>query len=877
METVDLTPPPRILRMLGKIDFELWRCVAEMIDNSLDGFCDAERTGQPIAVPTIEIILPKDRDDPSRASIEVNDNGPGMSLETLERSLKAGWSNNDPFGKFGLFGMGFNIATARLGSHTEVLTTQSGDPYWHRITIDFLELERQGTFAAPSDLVEKDHDEESGTKIIVSKLNAQQLRQIGDPVFRTNLHKRLGRVYSRVLVSTRGLSSATVKPLLATSVKVFINGRPVVPRPHCIWSEQRKVRSNNDLVSAVLPLNFALPPRACCRTCWNWLADGELVCSTCQSGGDVQMRSRAITGWIGIQRFGDQNEFGIDFLRNGRKIMTFDRSLFEWEDPITGSRFVEYPVDTLQTFGGRIVGEVDLDHVAVTYQKDAFEKFDPAWREAILAIRGDGPLGPKISQRYGYPPNTSPFALFYSAFRRADPGLRCLRVKNNQDARDWAEKFWEGDPEYQTDEKWYKAAEAYEMGSRGGDDTTPQIEEETLFPASSSEDSLEELLASIPASSSADLPTEMSSVSPASATESPSITPDTPKSQLEMPIISLAPATETPFITSQLDILRPQTGILQEHRIVELSPSSSSSPVPAPAPPPKTERQRLEEESVEDVEFSRSYFLDSKIFLSSHPFTVSVRRLLSGKRLSSSSGSLILKRFTEVNGALIVYDPDHPFFGRFENSVSDILLLEIASLLLAFLPKPPGAETWSLSHAYVYLKDYYDQEGRIDILRLEEEARLLLQELQERSVDLLKDDPQRAYDVLTRSEQESIYRRVLESSMPGMHNRVTLINSGLFLTLTPWSAFPRIVQAWPQPFLDGGFWNYSYQEIDSGSHETDAVLRQQRLERLVNLIQDVVWLTESSLMGGSNFLKNKPHFVRCAQSLRLLRQYKVTV
>ena len=57
MNSVDLTPPPRILRMLGKIDFELWRCIAELIDNALDGFFDAEDMGKLIAVPTIEIFL----------------------------------------------------------------------------------------------------------------------------------------------------------------------------------------------------------------------------------------------------------------------------------------------------------------------------------------------------------------------------------------------------------------------------------------------------------------------------------------------------------------------------------------------------------------------------------------------------------------------------------------------------------------------------------------------------------------------------------------------------------------------------------------------------------------------------------------------------
>lgn len=33
---INLTPNPRILQMLGQIDFENWQCIAELIDNSVD-------------------------------------------------------------------------------------------------------------------------------------------------------------------------------------------------------------------------------------------------------------------------------------------------------------------------------------------------------------------------------------------------------------------------------------------------------------------------------------------------------------------------------------------------------------------------------------------------------------------------------------------------------------------------------------------------------------------------------------------------------------------------------------------------------------------------------------------------------------------------
>ena len=39
--TVDITPTPRILRTLGDIPFEVWQCLAELADNSLDAFRDS--------------------------------------------------------------------------------------------------------------------------------------------------------------------------------------------------------------------------------------------------------------------------------------------------------------------------------------------------------------------------------------------------------------------------------------------------------------------------------------------------------------------------------------------------------------------------------------------------------------------------------------------------------------------------------------------------------------------------------------------------------------------------------------------------------------------------------------------------------------------
>src|SRR2546429_5492136 len=85
----DLQPDPRILPMLGEINLTQWRCIAELVDNSVDGFIRASRERRPITSPKVHVTLPTV--DKATAKIVVQDNGPGMGVETLENAVRAGW------------------------------------------------------------------------------------------------------------------------------------------------------------------------------------------------------------------------------------------------------------------------------------------------------------------------------------------------------------------------------------------------------------------------------------------------------------------------------------------------------------------------------------------------------------------------------------------------------------------------------------------------------------------------------------------------------------------------------------------------------------------------------------------------------------------
>ena len=167
---IDITPSPRILRMLGQIDFSATQCLCELIDNSIDAFHATEEIAS--QNPEIIVKVPQTtRRTPDKEIIIFN--GQGMSLEQLNRSLKAGFSNNNPIDKMGLFGMGFNIATARLGQKTEIITCRANDAYKNKVVIDFRELENSGSYEVPIEQIPKEADEtdKHGTEIRISSLN----------------------------------------------------------------------------------------------------------------------------------------------------------------------------------------------------------------------------------------------------------------------------------------------------------------------------------------------------------------------------------------------------------------------------------------------------------------------------------------------------------------------------------------------------------------------------------------------------------------------------------------------------------------------------------------------------------------------------------
>lgn len=459
-DTFDITPSPRVLRMLGQIEFKPWQCLAELVDNSVDSFLEGRRDAM-ILQPTIDVFLPSlPQLKAGSGKIQVIDNGLGMSAETLEKSVKAGYSGNDPVEKLGLFGMGFNIATARLGRRTEVWTITPGAMEWTGLVIDFDDLEKSGRFHVPRMTRPRGVDEAQfhGTEIVIYKLDQDHVRPLMVGGGKRLTQGKLGRIYTRLIQQT--------------GLEIRLDDEIIKGWPHCTWDTSRRVETPIGPIAAVLPIHDQLSPRPYCTTCWNWLEEGETTCPVCTLSESVRLRPREIRGWLGIQRFFHKTRYGIDLIRNGRLIEELDKDLFYWENPETDDRELEYPIDT--TFwGGRIVGELEIDFVRISHQKDAFDKNDPQWRLVANAIRGDGPIRPHIAEAQGFPLNTSPLARLFRGYRTGNvAGLKHLVPGDekgkgmNEECVRWADRYWADDPEYQTDEKWFAAVLQAEEGKK---------------------------------------------------------------------------------------------------------------------------------------------------------------------------------------------------------------------------------------------------------------------------------------------------------------------------------------------------------------------------------------------------------------------------
>lgn len=458
---LDITPTPQVLIALTRTPITPIDAISELIDNAVDSFQAAEVQGIRSQVRHVIIDVPGlTHVDRGEGVIRVRDTGAGLTAEQIGQAMQAGFSTKNPFDTLGLFGMGFNIATGKLGRITRVISARPGDEKAIEVTLDLPELVKSNKFAVTAELVDKPPGLDHGTIVEVrgwwpsGDQNARFIRDVAK-MSKDSLRERIGRRYATLL---RGEGRK--------SVKITVNNRACLAFEHCTWAAKRHVqRAGHGQIPARIEIDEELgKSRRCTHDGADF--DGEDVCPRC-GGTESRELSQRVHGWVGIQRFDDKDRFGIDLIRNGRAIREAEKdAFFEYVDEATGNREREYPVD--QQYG-RIVGEIHLDHVPVDFQKQHFQQATDEWQTAIRYLRG-GSLQPSHWTEVNQ--NQSPVSRLFQGYRKvrnfgvADMYMgrydsvkkKAVRISREIE-KEYYERFLSKEPGFYDDANWWELVE----------------------------------------------------------------------------------------------------------------------------------------------------------------------------------------------------------------------------------------------------------------------------------------------------------------------------------------------------------------------------------------------------------------------------------
>ena len=153
--------------------------------------------------------------------VRIRDTGPGLTEERIGDALTAGFSTKNAFDTLGLFGMGFNIATGKLGRVTRVISARADEDTALQVTLDLPKLIEQGSFGVPAETVAKPTGLSHGTIIEVrgwwppGDQNSGFIRRLS-AMSKNVVREQLARRYARSCgprVRTRSESRQMVTPI----------------------------------------------------------------------------------------------------------------------------------------------------------------------------------------------------------------------------------------------------------------------------------------------------------------------------------------------------------------------------------------------------------------------------------------------------------------------------------------------------------------------------------------------------------------------------------------------------------------------------------------------------------------------------------------
>ncbi len=815
----DFTPDPKVLLALTHTPMQPMDALCELIDNAIDSFHYAKIQGIVESNPLVIVQLPSRKQAAENGGLlRIQDNGPGMTAQQAEKSIKAGFSGNNPYDTLGLFGMGFNISTGKLGNITTLMTARKDSATYVKTVINLEKINQYKNYELEAVELPKGEDtpfkaDGHGTIIEVSdwwpegnanKGFIQKLVNYGLP----RIREELGRRYSTILKEEK--------------IQIFVNDEKCVAFEHCVWSKERFVTRKNGNVPAVMFLDRTLMSTKRCGDCAAVLSDSDTCCPAC---GSTKIRTidERVYGWIGIQRFDDEVRFGIDLIRNGRAIRIGEqKAFFEFEDEF--KRITkDYPIDSQY---GRIVGEIHLDHVPVDFLKQDFQRSSAEWQRAMSYIRGDSSLQPTQPNA---DKNESPLFKLYQAYRRVrrfgkgdmymgmwDASAGEAKRISRQIEQEYYEKFKQRLPGYFDDTEWWKLVESADQ---------PPVEELPACPDCGTQNLKEaeicvgcgKILKGKPCISCKQL-------IPLSASSCPHCGADqTPK------------------------VLEPWTCKVCGQKNVATAETCSKCGSPKGANNPLDVNEllkdsiRIDSLSHDDI---RIKLADGSM---SKPVKVNVysmqRPLISP--ISDERFPLVVDK--NVGEIAMFVDLAHPYFAKCNLSKEQLIASEIAMHILDINTSCATYPEHNLSNlTWRVLDGNWKDEIELSFGTVYENSSAFLSDLMIRVKDALGTDASIYFDELSPEEKSQLTNNLIQKSVD-LSSIGEMKESGEYLLYTPYSFILTLYRQTPDSFFGGGIWSTTLAQGGESLLGSDNVAkaRKNTLDQYFNYLQDVIYFHEN--------------------------------
>jgi len=811
----DFTPDPKVLIALTHTPMLPLDALCELIDNSIDGFSAARIQGIPTEKPIIVVDLPSRKDITNNTGVlRVVDNGPGMTAETAEKAIKAGFSGNNPYDSLGLFGMGFNISTGKMGRVTRFRTARKEDTFCTDTTIDLEKINNTKDYRLPAVESPKPDNFTNGTIIEVSnwwpegnpnrgflnKLVQYGLRQI---------REEIGRRYSTIL-RTR-------------DIQIIINSEKCEPYEHCVWGDNRFVERRSGQIPAVFRFDQTIGNQRRCGKCTALIPQGDIECPSCHSTS-IRTIEEHVKGWIGIQRFDSETDFGIDLIRNGRAIRIAEKAaFFEFVDDLKKVT-KDYPIDSQY---GRIVGEVSLDFVPVDFLKQDFQRSSDEWQRAMRFLRGESSLQPTKPNAEN---NNSILFKLYQGYRRVrnfgkadmymgywDADSNSAKRISRDVERDFYNKFKQKLPGYYDDAEWWKKVEEA--------DTKP-IEAMVECPSCSAQNLKE-----------SDVCAVCGQILRGKHCLSESCGATIPLSAQVCPVCgaSQVPTVQTPWTC----------GVCGTRNRSELTVCSNCGQVKGTLNPLSLEY--LQSVSNKDDSLSLNGFsIQMADGSNSTPINVNVY-VTSEQIVSLRSGmNMPIISFKTIGQIDIFIDKTHRIFRTCRVRPEELISSEVAMFIYDTNRNLSNYSEHNLSNLSwtIMEKGWIDQiEDNPD--RIITEISSFLFQIKSRLSDILGADADTLFEELTTQQQRQLADEIITSG-GDIAKLGEMRKTGEYLRYVPADFILSIFTQIPEKFFNGGIWDIDYGNVVSGPlGEEAAKYAQQRIKSTYeNCLEDLIMLLQ---------------------------------